>query len=54
MGWQTEAGKDREAGQQGPPPEAVDERDHALVMADGVGVSAPAWWMSVSKPADLG
>ena len=28
--------------------EAVDERGRSLVMADGVGVSAPAWWRRTS------
>ena len=40
----TTAGMKREDGMQGSRSEAVDERGRSLVMADGVGVSAPAWW----------
>ena len=41
--WMT-AGMKREDGMQGSRSEAVDERGRSLVMDDGVGVSAPAWW----------
>ena len=34
----------REDGMQGSWSEAVDERGRSLVMDDGIGVSAPAWW----------
>ena len=40
----TTAGMKREDGMQGSRSEAVDERGRSVVMADGVGVSAPAWW----------
>ena len=40
----TTAGMKREDGMQGSRSEAVDERGRSLVMADSVGVSAPAWW----------
>ena len=40
----TTAGMKREDGMQGSLSEAVDERGQSLVMADGVGVSATAWW----------
>ena len=40
----TTAGMKREGGMQGSRSEAVDERGRSLVMDDGVGVSAPAWW----------
>ena len=40
----TTAGMKREDGMQGSRSEAVDERGRSLVMYDGVGVSAPAWW----------
>ena len=40
----TTAGMKREDGMQGSWSEAVDERGRSLVMANGVGVSAPAWW----------
>ena len=40
----TTAGMKREDGMQGSRSEAVDERGLSLVMDDGVGVSAPAWW----------
>ena len=40
----TTAGMKREDGMQGSRSEAVDERGRSLVMDDGVGVSAPAWW----------
>ena len=39
-----EAGMKREDGMQGSRSKAVDERGRSLVMDDGVGVSAPAWW----------
>ena len=41
--WMT-AGMKREDGMQGSRSEAADERDRSLVMDDGVGVSALAWW----------
>ncbi len=46
----------REDGMQGSRSEAVDERGRSLVMADGVGVSDPAWWrrMAVDGVADGG
>ena len=34
----------REDGMQGSRSEAVDERDRSLVMANNIGVSAPALW----------
>ena len=40
----TMAAMKREDGMQGSRSEAVDERGRSLVMDDGVGVSAPAWW----------
>ena len=40
----TTAGMKREDGMQGSRSEAVDERGRSLVMDDGFGVSAPAWW----------
>ena len=40
----TTAGMKREDGMQGSRSEAADERGRSLVMDDGVGVSAPAWW----------
>ena len=40
----TTARMKREDGMQGSRSEAVDERGRSLVMDDGVGVSAPAWW----------
>ena len=40
----TTAGMKREDGMQGSRSKAVDERGRSLVMDDGVGVSAPAWW----------
>ena len=40
----TTAGMKREHGMQGSRSEAVDERGRSLVMDDGVGVSALAWW----------
>ena len=40
----TTAGMKREDGMQGSRSEAMDERGRSLVMDDGVGVSAPAWW----------
>ena len=40
----TTAGMKREDGMQGSWSETVDERGRSLVMDDGVGVSAPAWW----------
>ena len=45
-----------EDGMQGSRSEAVDERGRSLVMADGVGVSALAWWRrtAVDGVADSG
>ena len=40
----TTAGMKREDGMQGSRSEAVDEIGQSLLMADGVGVSAPTWW----------
>ena len=40
----TTTGMKREDGMQGSRSEAADERGRSLVMDDGVGVSAPAWW----------
>ena len=40
----TTAGMKREDGMQGSRSEVVDERGRSLIMDDGVGVSAPAWW----------
>ena len=40
----TTAGMKREDGMQGSRSKAVDERGRSLVMDDGVGVSALAWW----------
>ena len=40
----TTAGMMVEDGMQGSRSKAVDERGRSLVMDDGVGVSAPAWW----------
>ena len=45
--WMT-AGMKREDGMQGSRSTAVDERGRSLVMADGVGVSAPAWWRTTT------
>ena len=52
----TTAGMKREDGMQGSQSEAVDVRGRSLVMADGVGVSAPAWWrrMAVDGVANGG
>ena len=52
----TTAGMKREDGMQGSWSEAMDERGRSLVMDDGVGVSAPAWWrrMAVDGVADRG
>ena len=52
----TTAGMKREDGMQGSRSEAVDERGRSLVMDDGIGVSAPAWWrrMVVDGVADGG
>jgi len=49
-------GMKREDGMQGSWSEAVDERGRSLVMDDGVGVSAPAWWRrtAVNGVADEG
>ena len=46
----------RADGMQGSWSEAMDERGRSLVMDDGVGVSAPAWWRrtSVDGVADGG
>ena len=38
------AGMKREDGMQGSRSVSVDEGGRSLVMDDGVGVSAPAWW----------
>ena len=53
--WKT-VGMKREDGMQGSLSEAMDERGRSLVMADGVGVSAPACWrrMAVDGVADRG
>ena len=50
------AGMKREDGMQGSQSEAVDERVRSLVMDNGVGVSAPAWWRrtAVDRVADGG
>ena len=40
----TTTGMKGEDGMQGFRSEAADERGRSLVMYDGVGVSAPAWW----------
>ena len=40
----TTAGMKLEDRMQGSRSEAMDERGRSLVMDDGVGVSAPAWW----------
>ena len=40
----TTARMKREDGMQGSQSEGVDERGQSLVMDNGVGVSAPAWW----------
>ena len=40
----TTTGMKREDGMQRSWSEAVDERGQSLVMDDGVGASAPAWW----------
>ena len=40
----TTTGMKREDGMQGSRSEAMDERGRSLVMADGVGISTPAWW----------
>jgi len=52
----TTAGMKREDGMQGYRSKAVDERGRSLVMDDGVGVSAPAWWRrtAVDGVADEG
>ena len=44
----TAAGMKREDGMQGSRSEAVDERGRSLVMDDGVGVSASAWWRTTT------
>ena len=51
----TTAGMKREDGMQGSRSEGMDERGRSLVMADGVGVSAPAWWRrtAVDGVADI-
>ena len=41
--WMT-TGMKQEDGMQGPWSEAVNERGQSLVMDNGIGVSAPAWW----------
>ena len=38
----------REDGMQGSRSKAVDERGRSLVMADGIEVSAPAWWRTTA------
>ena len=52
----TTAGMKREDRMQGSRSKAVDERGRSLVMDEGVGVSAPAWWrrMAVDGVADGG
>ena len=52
----TMVGMKREDGMQGSRSEAADERGRSLVMYDGVGVSAPAWWRrtAVDGVADEG
>ena len=40
----TTASMKREDGMQGSRSEAEDERGRSLIMADDVGVLAPAWW----------
>ena len=52
----TTAGMKREDGMQGSRSEAVDERVRSLIMDDGVGASAPAWWRrtAVDGAADGG
>ena len=46
----------REEGMKGSWSKAMDERGRSLVMDEGVGVSAPAWWrrMAVDGVADSG
>ena len=49
----TTAGMKREDGMQGSRSEAVDERGRSLVMDNGVGVSAPAWWRRAAVDCPL-